>query len=111
MVNKKLLSLCFYKHISWKNHFDLLVLTLTGFFMHSAQYPILNIFKSIYFIHSYSLIKYGIIFVENSYNSHHIFILQKKIFRIVIGENLEFPVELYLRNNKFYLLHANTHFD
>jgi hypothetical protein len=41
--------------------------------------------KSIYFAYFHSIIKYGIIFWDNSFNSKKIFILKKKSVRIVAG--------------------------
>ena len=41
--------------------------------------------KSIYCAYFHSVIKYGIIFWGNSFNSGNIFTLQKKIVRIIAG--------------------------
>jgi predicted membrane protein len=44
-----------------------------------------NTLKSIYFAYFHSIVKYGIIFWDNSSNSRKIFTLQKKIIRIMVG--------------------------
>jgi hypothetical protein len=44
-----------------------------------------EIHKSIYFAYFHSIIKYGIIFCDNSSNSKKIFILQKESIRIMAG--------------------------
>jgi hypothetical protein len=46
---------------------------------------IIDILKSIYFAYFHSIIKYGILFWDNSSNSKNIFILKKESIRIVAG--------------------------
>ena len=41
--------------------------------------------KSVYYAYFHSVIKCGIIFWSNSFNSGYIFTLQKKIIRIIAG--------------------------
>jgi hypothetical protein len=54
--------------------------------------------KSIYFAYFHSLIKYGIISGSNSSDSKKVFILQKKIIRIVMGVKPVTLVETYFRD-------------
>jgi hypothetical protein len=58
--------------------------------------------KSIYFAHSHSIMKYGIIFVGNSTNSKVIFTLQNRTVRIIAGvksknscKNLFMRIEIF----------------
>jgi hypothetical protein len=53
-------------------------------------YTILNInnLKAVYYAYYYSLVKYGIIYWGNTSDSHKIFVIQKKIIRIMMGVGL-----------------------
>ena len=92
-VNTKFLGVQIDNLIIWKNHTDQMISTLSG-----ACYAVksivhisnINTLKSIY---SHSIIKYGIIFGGNSFNSENIFTSQNKVFRIITNEPL---VEVYL---------------
>jgi hypothetical protein len=87
----------------------------------------LDILRMIYFAHIHSIVSYGIIFWGNSYYSNKIFILQKKIIRIIMNtksrnscrelfKNLEimtlysqyiYSILLFTVNNK-YLFDSNN---
>ncbi|PNF23822.1 hypothetical protein B7P43_G15913 [Cryptotermes secundus] len=87
-VNTKFLGLQIDSHLSWSNHIDKLIPKLSG-----ACYAVRSMFhvsntetlKLIYFAYFHSVMKYGIIFWGNSSYSQKIFILQKKIVRIMAG--------------------------
>jgi len=67
--------------------------------------------KSIYCAYFYAIIIYGIIFWGYSSNSGNIFMLQKKIIRIMADAQSRIPCRsLYLNSFSFCLFHANTQF-
>jgi hypothetical protein len=88
MVYTKFLGLQINNHIIWNNHIEQTIPKLSG-----ACYAVrlvvhisnINPFKSIYYAYLHSILKSGIIFWSNSSNSGKIFILQKKIVRIMAG--------------------------
>ena len=69
----------------------------------------INTLKSIYYAYFPSVIQYGIFFGDNSSNNGKIFTLQRKIIRIVGVLHPELHVEVYLNNQRFCQLHANTY--
>ena len=84
----KFLGLQLDGQITWKNHIHLLLgkLSSTCFLMGQLYY-ILNIdsLKLIYFANFPSIVRYGIIFWSNQHDVNKVFILQKKILRIMLG--------------------------
>jgi hypothetical protein len=84
----KFLGLQIDNHLNWTNHIDKLIPKLSA-----ACYAVRSMFhfsntdtlKSVYFAYFHSIIKYGIIFCDNSSNSKKIFTLQKKIVRLMAG--------------------------
>jgi hypothetical protein len=87
-LHTKFLGLQIDNYLNWKNHIDQLIPKLSG-----ACYAVRSLFhisntdtlKSIYFAYFHSLMKYRIIFWDNSSDSKKIFTLQKKIVRIMVG--------------------------
>jgi hypothetical protein len=100
-VCTKFIGLQIDNHLNLKNHIDQMVPKLNA-----ACYAITSTFhvsntdtlKSVYFAYFHSIMKYGIIFGGNSSSSKKIFTLQKKVVRIMASVNLEFHVQLYLRD-------------
>jgi hypothetical protein len=75
-------------HLTCKGHIDVLLHKLnTVCFLIRKLYHILNIneFKTIYFAYYHSLVKYGIIYWGNASGSNKVFVLCKKIIRIMMG--------------------------
>jgi hypothetical protein len=87
-ANIKFFSLQTDNHLNRKNHIEQMSPNLIW-----ACYAIrlmvhinnIDTLKSIYYVYFHFVIKYGIIFWGNSYNSGKIFTLQKKFFRIMAG--------------------------
>jgi hypothetical protein len=84
----KFLGLQIDNHLNWKNHIDRLIPKLNG-----ACYAVRSLLhirntdmlKSTYFANFHSLMRHGIIFWSNSSDSKKVFILQKKIVRVMVG--------------------------
>ena len=82
----KFLGLTIDDTLSWKQHIEQVINK-----MFSACYALRNIkpivpvdaLRVIYFAHIHSIISYGIIFWGSSYYTNKVFILQKKIIRII----------------------------
>lgn len=87
-VNRKFLGLQTDNHLNWKNHIDQLIPKLSRAcytvrsVVHISNFTTL---KSIHFTYFHSIIKHGIIFWGNLFNSGKIFTLQKKIVTIMVG--------------------------
>jgi hypothetical protein len=100
-VNTKFLRLQIDNHLKWKNYIDQLVPKLNG-----ASYEVRSMLhisntdtlRSIYFTYFLSLMKYGIIFWDNSCDSKKVFTLQKKTVRFMLVSNPVILVEKYLRD-------------
>jgi hypothetical protein len=93
-VNSRFLGLHLENHLNWKDHIDQMIPKLSGAcYAVRSMFHISNIYtlKSIYFAYFHSTIQYGIIFWGNSSNSRKIFILQKKIIRIMVGAHPRTP--------------------
>jgi hypothetical protein len=84
----KFLGLQIDNSFSWKSHVSILSKKLsTVCFIMRRLYHVLTIdsLKLIYFAHFQSIVKYGIIFWGTSSNLKHIFLLQKRVLRIMLG--------------------------
>ena len=71
-----------------KRHIDVFLhkLSTVCFLMRKLYYTLnINDLKTVYFAYYYSLVKYGIICWGNVSVSNKVFVLQKKIIRIMIG--------------------------
>ena len=87
-TNSKSLGTNIVNSLSWTVHIELLILKLyAACYTLIAVSPFMSInnFRLIYFSYFHSFISYGIIFWGNSPQSIHVFILQKRILRIVTG--------------------------
>jgi hypothetical protein len=88
-VNTKFLGLKINNHLNCKNYIKQIIPKLSGTcYAISSMVHISNIntLKSIYYAYFRSIIKYEIVFCSNSSNSWKIFALQKKIVRIMAGQ-------------------------
>jgi hypothetical protein len=47
--------------------------------------PDIDALKLVYFAYFQSMVKYGIVFWDNSYNLNKVFLLQKRIIRLMLG--------------------------
>jgi hypothetical protein len=83
----KFLGLQLDNHLTYKGHIYLLLhkLSTVGFLMRKLS-CILSIdnLKSVYYAYYHSLVKYGIIYWGNKSDSHKVFLMQKKIIRIMM---------------------------
>ena len=82
MVNTKFLGLPIDNNLNWKNHIEKMITNLSGA-CYAIRLIVHNTLKSIYYAYFHSAIKYGRLDWCNSSNSEKIFILQKKIIRIM----------------------------
>jgi hypothetical protein len=72
--------------LSWKQHIEQLASKMSSacYALRNIRHMVsLDILRMIYFAHIHSIVSYCIIFWGNSYYSNKIFILQKKIIRII----------------------------
>jgi hypothetical protein len=112
-VNTKFLGLQIHNHLNWKSHTEQIIPKLSG-----ACYAIrlmghisnISTLKAAYYAYLHSVIKFGIIIWGISSNSGKIFILQKKIIRVIAVAQPEFHVEVYSNSSRFYLFLANMYF-
>ena len=83
----KFLGLHLDSHLSWKSHTNVLVKKLSSvcYVIGKLSY-VLNIdaLRIIYFAHFQSLINYGIIFWGSSSTMQNVFLIQKRIIRIML---------------------------
>jgi hypothetical protein len=93
--------------ISWKKHIEFLKgkLNKACYIIKKAkQYINSHALKMLYYAFFHSVLTYSLIFWGNSTNRSHIFKLQKRVVRIMVGV----PKTPVTRNNmNFYLLVAN----
>ena len=86
--NTKFLGLIITNSLSWKDHITHLIpkLSKACYILRSIRpFMSLEALKSVYYSYVHSLLSYGIIFWGNSSLSLHIFRLQKKAVRIIMG--------------------------
>jgi hypothetical protein len=84
----KFLGLQLDNHLTCKGHIDLLLhkLSTVSFLMGKLYYMLnINDLKTVYSAYCHSLVQYGIIYWGNASGSNQVFILQKKIIRIMVG--------------------------
>ena len=84
----KFLGLQLDNHLNCKGHIDFLLHKLSTLcFLMRKLYHTLNIngLKTVYYAYYHSLVNYGIIFWGNTTDSNKVFVLQKKIIRIIMG--------------------------
>jgi hypothetical protein len=84
----KFLGLQLDNHLSYKGHIDFLLHKLSAlyFLMRKLYYTLkTNGLKTVYYAYYNSLVNYGIIFWGNTADSKKVFVLQKKIIRIIMG--------------------------
>jgi hypothetical protein len=99
-------------HLNWKSHIDQVIPKLSAAcFAVRRLFHILNTYAlwMVYFSYFHSVIKYGIIFWQNSTDADRVFILQKRT-ELWLVLDLEVHVEAYLRNWISYLSDVNTYF-
>ena len=75
-------------HLSWKSHTSVLVRKLSSVcYVMRKLSNILNIvtLRIVYFAYFQSLVNYGIIFWGSSSTMHNVFLMQKRIIRIMLG--------------------------
>jgi len=74
--------------LNWKNHIKEITPKLNSacFAIRSMQKIVnINTLKTIYFAYFHSIMSFGIIFWGNSTDSNNIFLLQKRVLRIIVG--------------------------
>jgi hypothetical protein len=84
----KFLGLHLDSHISWKSHTNVLVKKLSSVcYVMRKLFYILNIdtLRIVYFAHFQSLINYGKNFWGSSSTMQNVFLIQKRIIRIMLG--------------------------
>jgi hypothetical protein len=76
------------KQITWRNHLNFLPNKLSSacFVMRRLHHvPNIDASKLVYFAYFQSTVKYGTVFWGNSHNLHEVFLLQKRMVRIMLG--------------------------
>jgi hypothetical protein len=83
-METKFLGLLIDDTLSWKQHTEQVVNKLCMLCVEKYKiYRSLETLRLFYFAHVHSIISYGIIFWGRSSHIHKVFILQKKIIRII----------------------------
>jgi hypothetical protein len=90
VTNFKFLGLHIDNHLNWRRHIEWILPKLSA-----ACYTIrklshvlhIDVLKIVYFANFHSVVEYGIIFWGNSSNIGHVFLLQKKVIRIMVGDS------------------------
>jgi hypothetical protein len=88
VTNFKFLGLHIDNHLNWRRHIEWILPKLSA-----ACYTIrklshvlnIDVLKTVYFANFHSVVEYGMIFWGNSSNIGHVFLLQKKVIRIMVG--------------------------
>jgi hypothetical protein len=88
VTNFKFLGLHIDNHLNWRRHIERILPKLSA-----ACYTIrklshvlnTDVLKIVYFAHIHSVVEYGVIFWGNSSNIGHVYLLQKKVIRIMVG--------------------------
>jgi hypothetical protein len=88
VTNFKFLGLYIDNNLNWRWHIQRILPKLSA-----ACYTIkklshvlnTDVLKTVYFANFHSMVEYGIIFWGNSSNIGHVFLLQKKVIRIMVG--------------------------
>jgi hypothetical protein len=88
VTNFKFLGLHIDNHFNWRRHIEWILLKLSA-----ACYTIrklshvlnTDVLKIVYFTNFHSVIEYCVTFWGNSSNIGHVFLLQKKVIRIMVG--------------------------
>jgi hypothetical protein len=105
----KFLELTIDDTLSWKEHIEQVINKMC-----SACYALRNIkhivpvdiLRVIYFAPIHSIISYGIIFAGSSSYANKVFILQKKIIRIIINARPRDSCKEFLKNMEIMMLHS-----
>ena len=92
--------------LSWNNHIDIFMkkLSTACYIIRNAKtYMSAVIKKVIYYVFFHLAMSYGIIFWGNLSHGFIIFRIQKRQLESWKDVGIEFRVEIYLRNYKFYI--------
>jgi hypothetical protein len=88
VLTTKFLGLKIDNNLNWKKHIEYIISKLSSacFSMRTVT-PLLKVdtLKLVYFAYFHSIISYGIIFWGNLTDSKRVFIIQKKVIRIMAG--------------------------
>jgi hypothetical protein len=90
-----------FKITNWKKHTEYIIPKFrSACFVMRTVTPLLKVdtLKSVYFAYFHSFMSHGVIFWRNSTDSKRVFIIQKKIIRIMACVKEEYLAENYLRN-------------
>jgi hypothetical protein len=99
--NIKFLGLQLDNHRTWKTHMDQLLqkLSTVCFIMRRLVHVLhTDIHRTVHFAYFHSLVKYGIVFWGNSTHMERVFLLQKRILRIMMGLGLRCPCKELFKN-------------
>ena len=102
----KLLGVTMDNTLSWNNHVDLLMKKLSmacRIIRNAKTHVSASSLKVIYYAFFHSAMSYGIIFWGNLSHGFIIFRIQKRQLESWKDVGIEFRVEIYLRNYKFYI--------
>jgi hypothetical protein len=112
LVSLKFLGLQIGNHLNWQNHIDGLVPKLSvACYEVRAMSHISNtdILKSVHFACLRSVMKYGMIYWNNSCNSRKIFTLQKKSLKLWPVSDQEIHIDVCLNSYMEYFQISNSH--
>jgi hypothetical protein len=88
------------KQITWRTHLHFLLnkLSKACFVLRWLRYVLdIDALKLVYFAYFQSVVKYGIVFWGNSYNLNKVFLLQKRILRVMLGLSYRSSCEFWCK--------------
>lgn len=112
-INTTFLGLIITDSLSWKDHTAQLIPKLSkACYVLRCIRPFMSLeaLKSVYYSYFHSLLSYGIMFWGNSSYSLHIFRLQKKAIRIIMGLRTRDSCKNHLNSWGFSHYSLNTYF-
>jgi len=95
--------------LSWKLHFDQVFkrMSSASYVLRCMKYSLpIETLKTIYFAHIHNIMSYGIIFWGNSSSATKIFLLQKKIIRIITNARLRDSCRETFNNMQIMMLYS-----
>jgi hypothetical protein len=88
LTNFKFLGLHIDNHLNWRRLIERILpkLSATCYTIRKLSHVLnIDVLRIVYFANFHSVVEYGIIFWGNSFNIGNVFLLQKKVIRIMVG--------------------------
>ena len=105
----KFLGLIFDDTLSWKLHIDQVIkrMSSASYALRFIKYSLpIETLKIIYFAHIHTITSYGIIFWGNSSSAKKVFLLQKKIIRIITNARPRDSCREIFKNMQIMMLYS-----